>query len=404
MKAKKSVSESRHRIVVALAMHCEFGQGVLNGILAWLQETGREWQLETFRSSSEFTREALELALSHRTAGVILALPGSQAETLQTLAASDVPLVTIECAPPELEERTAFRTDISIGNAAIGTLAANSLLKLGRLDAFGFVGSTSETRWSSSRETAFRTALDRRRLWCETYSRPENASAVEDRGWLAKWLRHLPKPCGVFASDARRAHDVLQAAAVAKLRVPDDVCIVGVDDERFLCEHTSPTLSSIRPGFNAAGRLAADALSKLIGRQQRNRATGRQALALSEPPVFVARGSTSAENRSGMLVERAMAHIERHAVGRLTPGDVAAALDISRSLLDLRFRQVRHRSVLEEITLRRLKEVKRRLEETDEPVAHITSVCGWTSPNYPKRLFQTRFGCTMSAWRKTHAH
>ena len=68
--------------------------------------------------------------------------------------------------------------------------------------------------------------------------------------------------------------------------------------------------------------------------------------------------------------------------------------------MDLRFREVRNETVLSVLTDARLKELKHALKFTTEPIGEITARLGWTSPNYPKRLFKKRFGCSMLTWRK----
>ena len=114
---------------------------------------------------------------------------------------------------------------------------------------------------------------------------------------------------------------------------------------------------------------------------------------------IVRRASTPAETTSGPLVQKALAFIERNVRSGIGVRDVQEHLRVSRSLLDLRFREVRGESVLSCITSARLAELKRLLRKSDEPVASITRRLGWTSPNYPKNLFKKHFGMTMREWR-----
>ena len=100
-----------------------------------------------------------------------------------------------------------------------------------------------------------------------------------------------------------------------------------------------------------------------------------------------------------MLVDRALNYIAAAACGGLRAADVATHLGVSRSLLDLRFRQICGKSVLQEITDRRLDEVKRLLAETGLPIIRIGQQAGFNDPDNLKRLFRRRFGVTMRDWR-----
>ena len=114
---------------------------------------------------------------------------------------------------------------------------------------------------------------------------------------------------------------------------------------------------------------------------------------------IIRRASTPSEMSSGPLVQKALAFIERNVHRGIGVKDVQEHLKVSRSLMDLRFREVRGESVLSVILSARLAELKRLLRETDDPIESITSRLGWTSPNYPKNLFKKRFGTSMSRWR-----
>lgn len=97
-----------------------------------------------------------------------------------------------------------------------------------------------------------------------------------------------------------------------------------------------------------------------------------------------------------------MSFINRDALKGIKTSDVAVHLRVSRSLLDLRFRQFTQTSVNEVILEKRLSEIKRLLTETSTPISKITAACGFKSENSVKNLFKQRFGCTMTQWREKH--
>lgn len=119
---------------------------------------------------------------------------------------------------------------------------------------------------------------------------------------------------------------------------------------------------------------------------------------------IVRRATTVAKSSAGPLVQKALAFIARNAKRGIGVKDVQAHLKVSRALMDLRFREVRGESVLSCITAVRLKELKRLLRETDDPIESITRRLGWTSPNYPKNLFRRHFGISMRDYRAQNSH
>ena len=103
------------------------------------------------------------------------------------------------------------------------------------------------------------------------------------------------------------------------------------------------------------------------------------------------------------MIQRALAFIERNAARKVTVPDVARHLKVSRSLLDLRFRELQRETVHDAIVRIRLEEVKRRLRTADDTIDQVTADCGWENPNTLKALFRRHFGLSMTAWREKHA-
>ena len=102
------------------------------------------------------------------------------------------------------------------------------------------------------------------------------------------------------------------------------------------------------------------------------------------------------------LVEKARAYIAKHACDGIRPNDVIAHVGVSRSLLNLRFRQVCGKSVNEDILDIRLAEVRRQLEKTKHTILQIGRDCGFNDPDHLKRVFKKRFGTSMRLYRNTY--
>lgn len=282
--------------------------------------------------------------------------------------------------------RTTF---VSTDDEAIADAALKAFLNAGKWNAFAYLGSTAATRWSTDRGERFARSL--RRLGWRLHGLPH--------GKLAAALAKLPHPTAVFAANDSYARDVVEACRTANLRVPSDVAVIGVDNDEFLCESCRPPLTSVEPDFEREGYEAAMAIVRMMKEPH-----------LSREPVacgirrLVRRESLPERTTPAVLVERALRFIRLNALSGIGIPDVCRHLRVSRSLLDLRFRQHSDVSALEAITAVRMKALERELAVSDDPIAVICERCGFGSENHPKKLFRKRYGMSMRDWRAKHAH
>ena len=391
------MSSKKSPIVVA-ALPFAYREGVdeYEGIMRWQRETGADWELRIVRHS--FGLDAFRDCPMDDVDGVICGMSGrpgiadyelfAPQDALAALAARGVPTVCLDFpSDPHDDVRGARRAFISVDSGEIGRMAARFLSGAGEYAAFGFVGSVAENGWSRARGAAFASEL--RRVGRRDVRRFEGA-----RGDLLKWLRDIPKPAAVFAANDHRAADVLRTCTNGGVRVPDDLAVLGVDDDPIFCVHTRPTLSSIHPDFEAEGYAAAQALSQLFAR----RAVRRRISVLGEPTV-TERISTAPCSPAGRLVRRADDIIAEHANELLNADMIADALGISRRLLDLRYRQINGISVREGIENTRLRKACHLLRNSRLSHREIASACGFRSASYLEYVFMRRFGKTMRSFR-----
>ena len=394
---KKATHRSRTpRVIAVVSMQSNFGPSVLRGVFAHVAEHG-EWGLEIIRSAQAFTSDSVLDAIRHKVDGILIALNEEAPAAFRVLVGSDIPFVTVETYSPLLEPRGNGIAHFRMDNRMIGQDAARSLVTQGRFAAFGYVPYRSDATWSRLRGEGFSSECARRHAASIDFPSNPTDDPVSRRGNLAKWLRKLDKPAAVFAADDSTALEVLHACSSAHLAVPHDVSVLGVDDEELICENSTPRLSSIRPDFVLAGRKAAEALERMMRSRKPTKRT--HTVTVQGENELVQRESTLPGSSAGPLVQKAMSFIERNARRGIGVRDVQAHLKVSRSLMDTRFREIRGSSVLSAILDARLKELKRLLRETSDPIESITLRLGWTSPNYPKNLFKKRVGMSMSTWR-----
>jgi LacI family transcriptional regulator len=216
-----------------------------------------------------------------------------------------------------------------------------------------------------------------------------------EQEYMRAWLTALTKPCGLMAAMDIRGKQVLDTCALAGIRVPEEISVVGVDNDETICENTTPTLSSVLPDFEGAGYMAAELLDRLM------RSSKRQAVRLTyDVKRIVHRLSSQDMKQSSRLAVSAMEFIRLNACAGITVTDVVRYLNVSRRFAELRFREARGHSILDEIQSHRLDRVRALLRETDLPIGEIGERCGYLTETYLKTLFKKRFGVTMRDYRK----
>ena len=274
---------------------------------------------------------------------------------------------------------------IDSDNAEIGRKAAETLSSTGHFASFAFVPQADATIWSVRRGDAFAKALRRQKAHVVTLDvlRP-----------LAPQLRALPKPSALFAASDLVGDRVLLECAREGIAVPDDLSVLGVDNEQLVCLHTRPPLASIQPDFERAGYLAAAALESML---EDRRTRSRQLYHLKG---VVRRQSLQSARSAGRLVQRALELIGDSYSSFSNVDGLARSLGVSRRLLDLRFRQVLAKSVHEAIVEKRLESVCRMLATTDLSIAEICAASGIGTGTHPQRAFKLRLGMTMGAYRR----
>jgi LacI family transcriptional regulator len=177
--------------------------------------------------------------------------------------------------------------------------------------------------------------------------------------------------------------------------VPEQVALIGVENDEFVCNCSRPSLSSIQPANRDVGYRAAVELDRLM-----RGIPGDWRVVLRNPvEKLVERESSRVLPPAGHLIRDALAYIRENACNGLRASDVSRHLHVSRRLLDLRFNQIQKSSVLDAITEVRINEAKRRLEKTGDSMSEIATACGYRSAARLSKAFRARTGLTPSDWR-----
>ena len=280
-------------------------------------------------------------------------------------------------------------------NAAIARLAAETLAGKG-FENFAFVGERSGIHWSVARERVFADEIARRGFPCRVYPTDEGGGA-EDGRRLQDWLRALPRPTALFAAYDIRARQVLDACHAAGLAVPDDIAILGVDDDEVICETAAPALSSIPLSMADAGFRAAELLDRVMSTGRRPR--GAADIIFTGTRV-VARRSTARDAVADALVRRCRALMEANVGRPFNVADLVASLGVSRRTLETRFRAATGRSLNDEITELRIRRAKTMLAKSALPQSAIAAACGFCDASHLNVIFRRHCGAPPSAFRE----
>jgi LacI family transcriptional regulator len=285
-------------------------------------------------------------------------------------------------------------------NEAIGRMAAAHLLERG-FAHFGFIGHPG-IGWSEGRCDGFRAALagrscDEFRATRKTLPRYHQQSWEKEMDAVAAWVRAIPKPAGIMACNDFRAVQLLDACRRAGVAVPEQVGVIGVDNEDVACEIANPPLSSVVTDALHIGYEAAAALDGMMrGRKPRDREL------LVPPTGVVMRRSTEVMAITDPLVARAMQFIRQRACEGVNVDGLLREVVVSRSVLQRRFQKVLKKTIHEVIVDERLRKVKDLLAETSLGLPDIAQRTGFKHSEYLSAVFRQQVGVTASEYRRTH--
>lgn len=386
----------KKKVFIILETGAQPGRAQLIGILRGINAGRLDWELDIAPSRRKVTTATVKRVLGDGTDGVILAHPARPGvpEQLQRQGKPTVFMdVLSQGGIPSVPTSRYLRVD----DTAIGRAAARHFLSLGNFRSFAFVHDPREEIWTHERQAAFSALLAESGQVCRTFTPDARLAPGQMHSSLVSFIRALPFPAAVMAASDLVAADVLRACATAELAIPDDVAVLGVDNDVGICHRLKPRLSSIEPDFEEEGFRAVMELESLFGHGNM----------IDEKPLadvrLVERESTKAPPPATRLVDRALAFIDANFRKPITARDVARHLGVSRRLIDLRFRQLQHATLLATITERRLSTLCKLLKDESAPLRELVGACGFGSTVRAAHVFKERYGTSMSAYRKSCA-
>ncbi len=313
-------------------------------------------------------------------------------EGIDAIASLGVPAVELRAA--KLQHTMPFA---GVDNQALGALVAEHLIERG-FRHFGCYELDIEVFFEERRNN-FVNTLAEHGFDCHclrSHERSEITSEWEEQQQvLVDWIRHLPKPIGIMACTDQLGFWLLDACSRAGVAVPEDVAVVGVEDDESLCEMATPSMSSVHFPGARIGYEAAALLARMMAGEP-----GPSAPILIPPTGIVVRQSSDIIAVDDPVVAKALRWIRENAHLNIRVADVSSQVDMSRSTLERRMKRLLGRSPQEEISRVRLRMVKELLAETDLTLERIAHRTGFAHVQYMVELFRNRFGVTPGQYRK----
>lgn len=258
--------------------------------------------------------------------------------------------------------------------------------------------------YSDVRRDSFADCVARAKLPCHIFSDPVKirktstqeyeARGLKDGEFVTRWLESLPKPVGLMACNDIRGQQVLNACRVAGISVPEEVAVIGVDNDEMLCELSDPPLSSVSLDTERIGYEAAAMLDQMIAGKKL-----KQHLILVQPAGVITRRSTDVLAIEDRHITTATRFIRERACEGIDVSDVLKIVPLSRSTLERRFIKVLGHSPKDEILRTRLARAKQLLAETDFSLAMVADKVGFEHPEYLSVIFKKKTGLTPGEFR-----
>ena len=258
--------------------------------------------------------------------------------------------------------------------------------------------------WSSARLAHFQrlaSAAD-----CLTYEHQVTPRYDANFSWevekrrIASWLRDLPRPVGIMACYDFQARQVLDVCRELEISVPEEVAVLGVDDDRLICELSEPSLSSIIPNTQRTGYEAAE----LLDRMMNGESIPAQLPLLTQPLGIQTRESTDTLAIADPDIARALSCIRRNAFGKFRVTDILQHVTLSRRALEHRFVRLVGRTPHEEIVRVRIERIKTLLQETTLSIQQISRRSGFEHAEYMAAVFRRETGTTPTDFRMEAEH
>ncbi len=281
---------------------------------------------------------------------------------------------------------------VETDDQAIAQRAVDHLLERG-FRHLAFCGE-SRFNWSRWRAQHFGEMARRAGVTVDVYESTGTEPWAKEHNALLAWVKRLPRPAGIMACYDIKAQQLLDVCRENGVAVPEEIAVIGVDNDPLLCSLTSPPLSSVIPNTHRTGYEAAGLLDRIMSGEK----IAPQGHLI--PPIGVeTRQSTDVLALADREIAGAVRFIREHACDGATIDDLLRAVPLSRRVLESRYRKATGRTPHEDLVRFRIDRVKQLLAETDHSLERISTLAGFNHPEYMSVAFKRETGTTPGRFR-----
>ncbi|MCB9247248.1 MAG: DNA-binding transcriptional regulator [Ignavibacteriales bacterium] len=371
------------RVILLIETSRAFGRDLLYGVARYSRING-PWE---FYRDHRGLKSSIPRLKNFEADGIIMRNSVIRSDLMNL----NLPTILALHEPNRVEKMPAIITE----SESIVRLAVEHLISKGLKD-FAYCG-WDDLQWSNDRKYYFEKILKNYGHDVHKYK----SSKFVQNSWskeqvdLKRWLISLPKPIGIMACNDDRAQQVLDMCKILEFSVPDEVSVIGVDNDVLVCELSDPPLSSVALNTEKAGYYAAEALDRMMRTNDRK----IDDIIVSASHV-VKRESTDIYAMKDKDVIAAIRFIKENARNKIYIQDVVDQTCLGRRTLELRFRKLLNRTINEEISRIRNELIKTMLIETNLSISEITGTIDFIGPEHISRFFKKENGVSLQQFRK----
>lgn len=377
------------RVLLLIDYSSEFSRGLLQGIINYSKQYGYWifYRLPLYYKSL-YGKEGIAKWAREWKADAIIAQWDTEGKTL--LKDLNIPVVL-----QNYRERSDYFSNLTGSYIETGEMAARFFIQK-RFRNFAFYGNKGVI-WSEERALGYKNEVEK--YGGAFYS--FETESLSDEQWetthveLEKWLLSLPKPIAVFACDDTFALQISQLCKINNISIPDDIALLGVDNDEMICNLSDPPISSIVLDVEKGGYEAARLLHQMV----KERANVPFNIVV-KPLLIVARKSTGKIVIHNVYVKMVVEYIEKNYITLKSIDELVGLVPLSRRILEIKFKEEMGITIYQYIIRMRIDHIANLLITTDKSLIEIVMQSGFNDSKNISRIFKKYKGCSPNEFRK----
>ncbi|ATL49269.1 transcriptional regulator [Chitinophaga caeni] len=382
------------RIILLTDFTEDYANGLLKGIVNYSKGRG-SWVLCKMPLSYREVHEVegvLEWALKWKADGIIAQFYNS--DNVKIFQENGIAAIA-----QDFKQRFTDIPNITGDHYLAGKMGAAYFIKKG-FQHFGFYGFKGIV-WSEERCEGFKNELEKNGFH-DRFFEYQNEESTDlwyyESAPLMDWLRNLPKPAAVMTCDDHQGHHIIEVCNQAGIQIPDEIAVLGVDNDEIICTLSDPQLSSIHQDVEQGGYEAARLMESMI-----ERPGDLHDDVIVNPTHIVTRKSTDVYATQDAQISIVLKYIHQNLDRKLNVNELLKLVPLSRRLLESRFKNATNYSIYSYILNLKIEKFAEKLLETNSPIVEIAIEMGFIEYKNISRQFKAKMGCTPTEYRSRYA-